>query len=163
YAYGEPLMDMESVFETETSVTVPDNQGDAPINQWSHGTALADTKEGIIAPNADTLYSIAWLDLTAEPIILHVPDASGRLNVVPLLTPYEEDIANIGSDFSGGLAPGDYMIAGPGSNAAAPAGVQVINAPYDRLWLIARTEVENQADMANAVAIQAQEKLVPLS
>src|SRR5215468_5891537 len=45
YTYGEPLMDMQSVFKTETSVTVPDHQGDAPVNQWSHATALADTKE----------------------------------------------------------------------------------------------------------------------
>src|SRR5262245_40763911 len=57
YTYGEPLMGMQSIFKTETSVTVPDQKGDAPVNQWSHTTALADTKEGIIAPNADTLYS----------------------------------------------------------------------------------------------------------
>jgi hypothetical protein len=184
YRYGEPLMNMQSVFKTETSVTVPDNQGDAPVNQWSHGTALVDAKEGIIAPNADTLYSIAWLDLKLQPIILHVPNTSGRFNVVPLLTPYEENIANIGNDFSGGLAPGNYMIAGPGFGAtgraagrhsrhrghprrdqrtAVPTGMHVIHSPYDRVWLIARTEVQNQADTANAIAIQAQEKLVPLS
>ena len=92
---------------------MPDNQGDAPVNQWSHFTALADTKEGVVvAPNSDTLYSIAWLDLRRQPIILHVPETS-RFNVVPLLTPYEENIANIGTDFSGALVPGDYMIAGP--------------------------------------------------
>src|SRR5262245_8586799 len=163
YTYSEPLMDMQSIFKPETSVTVPEQKSAAPVHQWSHTTALADTKEGIIAPNADTLYSIAWLNLKTQPIVLHVPDTSGRFNVVPLLTPYEEDIANIGNDFSGGLAPGDYMMAGPGFHAAAPTGVQVIQSPYDRVWLIARTEVEDQADTANAVAIQAQEKLVPLS
>src|SRR5215475_9653429 len=112
FTYGEPLMDTQSVFKTETSVTVPDHQGDAPVNQWSHTTALADTKEGIIAPNADTLYSIAWLALKPQPIIVHVPNTSGRFNVVPLLTPYEENTANIGNGFSGGLAPGNYMGAG---------------------------------------------------
>src|SRR5215475_10133687 len=113
FTYGEPLMDTQSVFKTETSVTVPDHQGDAPVNQWSHTTALADTKEGIIAPNADTLYSIAWLALKTQPIIVHVPNTGGHFNVVPLLTPYEENTANIGNGFSGGLMPGNYMIAGP--------------------------------------------------
>ena len=163
YTYGEPLMDMQSVFSTDTSVTVPDHQGDAPVNQWSHFTALVDTKVGIVAPNADTLYSITWLKLKPQPIILHVPDTGGRFNVVPLLTPYEENVGNIGDDFSHGLTPGDYMIAAPGFHAAAPSGVRVIHSPYDRLWLIARTVVENQSDTANAVAIQAAEKLVPLS
>src|SRR5262245_28277570 len=184
YTYSEPLMDMQSIFKPETSVTVPEQKSAAPVHQWSHTTALADTKEGIIAPNADTLYSIAWLNLKTQPIVLHVPDTSGRFNVVPLLTPYEEDIANVGNDFSGGLAPGNYVIAGPTFRAtgraaarhsrdpgdprrdrrtAVPAGVHVINSPYNRVWLIARTEVEAPADTANAVAIQAQEKLVPLS
>ncbi len=165
YTYGQPLMNMQRVFQTLTSVTVPDNQGDAPVNQWSHLTALADTKEGVVvAPNSDTLYSIAWLDLRRQPIILHVPETS-RFNVVPLLTPYEENIANIGTDFSGALVPGDYMIAGPNHRLRyrVPAGVTVIHSPYNRVWLIARTVVENQADTADAVAIQAQEKLVPLS
>lgn len=165
YVYGEPLMDMQHIFQTLTSVTVPDNQGDAPVNQWSHFTALATTKEGlVVAPNSDTLYSIAWLDLQREPIVLHVPDTGSRFNVVPLLTPYEENIANIGNGFSGGLAPGNYLIEGPGAqfDHLVPPGLTVIHAPYDRLWLIARTLVKNPADTANAIAIQAQEKLVPL-
>ena len=159
-------MDMEHIYATQTSVTVADNAGDAPVNQWSHFTALASTKEGlVVAPNADTLYSTAWLDLQPEPIVLHVPDTGSRFNVVPMLTPYEENIANIGNDFSGGLAPGNYLIEGPGDqfDRWTPPGLTVIHSPYDRLWLIARTLVENPADTGNAIAIQAQEKLVPLS
>src|SRR5579859_2118328 len=58
YKYGQPLIDMQRVFDTTTSVTVPDNLGDAPVNQWSHFTALATTNESlVVAPNADTLYS----------------------------------------------------------------------------------------------------------
>lgn len=163
YTYGEPLLDMQSIFKTTTSVTVPDHQGDAPVNQWSHFTALVDTKVGVVAPNADTLYSIAWLNLKSQPIVVHVSDTGSRFNVVPLLTPYEENIGNIGTDFSRGLGPGNYLIAGPRFHTAAPSGVQVIHSPYNRLWLIARTVVEDQADTGNAVAIQAEEKLVPLS
>jgi hypothetical protein len=164
YTYGQPLIDMQRVFESTTSVTVPDDFGDAPVNQWAHLTSLVSTTHSfVVSPNADTLYSSAWLDLTRNPMIVHVPDAGGRLNVVPALSPFEEDFANIGNGFSGGLAPGDYMFVGPHYVGGGPAGVTVIHSPYDRVWLIARTEVYNQADTAAAVAIQASEKLVPLA
>ena len=114
YIYGEPLLNMQRLFQSNTSVTVPDAIGDAPVNQWSHFRELATTKEGeIIAPNADTLYSYAWLALKPQPIVIHVPVAH-RFNVVPIMTPYEENIGNIGEGASGMLAPGNYVIAGPG-------------------------------------------------
>ncbi len=36
-------------------------------------------------PNFDTLYSSAWLDLTAGPVILDVPDTDERYFMLPLL------------------------------------------------------------------------------
>ena len=165
YIYGQPLLNMQRLFQSNTSVTVPDAIGDAPVNQWSHFTELATTKEGeIIAPNADTLYSYAWLQLKPNPIVVHVPVA-GRFNVVPIMTPYEENIGNIGEDASGMLAPGNYVIAGPGrySGVEEVEGLKVIHSPYNRVWLVARTVVNNKEDTPNAVAIQAEEKLVPLN
>src|ERR1700685_526351 len=54
YVYAEPLLDMQRVFQSMTSVTVPDDVGDAPVNQFSHFTELANTKEGLVVdPNAD--------------------------------------------------------------------------------------------------------------
>ena len=64
YIYGQPLLDLQRLYQSNTSVTVPDGQGDAPVNEWSHFPELATTKEGeIVSPNADTLYSYAWLEL----------------------------------------------------------------------------------------------------
>ena len=106
YVYGQPLLDMQRVFQDNTSVTVPDHAGDAPVNQFSHFTDLATTKEGVVvAPNADTLYSIAWLQLKPQPIVVHVPSSGGRFNVVPLMTPYTENFANIGEGASGCSRP----------------------------------------------------------
>ena len=165
YIYGEPLLNMQRLYQSNTSVTVPDAIGDAPVNQWSHFTELATTKEGeIIAPNADTLYSYAWLELTPQPIVVHVPVA-GRFNVVPIMTPYEENIGNIGEDASGMLAPGNYVIATGNKYAGLEEvqGMKVIHSPYSRVWLVARTVVNSKADTSNAVAIQAEQKLVPLN
>ena len=156
YIYGEPLLNMQRLYQSNTSVTVPDSIGDAPANQWSHFTELATTKEGeIIAPNADTLYSYAWLSLKPQPIVVHVPVA-GRFNVVPIMTPYEENIGNIGEDASGMLAPGNYVIAGPGrySGEEEVQDMKIIHSPYDRVWLVARTVVNSKEDTPNADSIK---------
>jgi len=166
YIYGEPLLDTQRIYQTITAVTEPDAQGDAPVNQFSHFQNLSTTKEGcVVAPNDDTLYSIAELKLKPQPIVIHVPTVeSGRLNVVEMLSPYTENFATIGQDASGLVAPGTYVIAGPGrySESEEVDGLKVIHSPYNQVWLIARTVVKSPADVATDRAIQAEEKLIPL-
>jgi hypothetical protein len=166
YVYGEPLLDMQRVYQSTTSVTVADHIGDAPVNQFSHFTELANTKEGlVVAPNADTLYSIAWLQLKPHPIVLHVPTSPGRFDVVPLMTPYTENFADIGEGASGMMAPGNYVIVvGKDYDGVEELdGMNVIHSPYDRVWIIQRTLVKSHEDLPNALAIQAETKLVPLN
>ena len=38
YLYGQPLLDMERIFHTSTSVTVATENGYAPVNQFSHSS-----------------------------------------------------------------------------------------------------------------------------
>ena len=165
YVYGEPLLDMQRVFQSMTSVTVPDHVGDAPVNQFSHFTELANTKEAlVVAPNDDTLYSIAWLKLRPQPIVLHVPASPGRFDVVPLMTPYTENFADIGEGASGMMAPGDYVIAAGKRYDGVEEldGMNVIHSPYGRAWIIQRTLVNSTEDLPDAVAVQLRTKLVPL-
>jgi hypothetical protein len=165
YEYGQPLLNMQRLYQSNTSVTVPDQIGDAPVNQFSHFPGLSETKEGeIVSPNADTLYSVAWLSLKSQPVVIHVPASPGRFSDVPFYSPYEENFANIGEGASGQLAPGDYVIAGPGrySTTEELDGMKVIHSPYDRVWLLPRTLVKDREDTAAAVALQAEMKLVPL-
>ncbi len=164
YEYGQPLLDTERIYRTATSVTVPDHLGDAPVNQFSHFLELVTERHGVVAPNVDTLYSTAWLDLTAQPIVLHVPE-SGRFNVVELLSPYTEDFSNIGSGASGLLPPGDYVIAGPTQlvGRETSSGMKVIHSPYARVWITARTLAMSREDLASALAVQESTKLVPLN
>ena len=62
------------------------------------------------------------------------------------------------------LAPGSYVVAGPGKYSSSEEidGLKVIHSPYNQVWLIARTVVKGPSDVATAHAIQAEEKLVPL-
>ena len=173
YEYGEPLLDFQRIEKTVTSVTVAGHLGEAPLNQFSYFTELATTNETtVVAPNADTLYTIGELELRKQPIVITIPaPADGRLNVAELISPYTENFANIGTGASGILAPGDYAIAGPDSLttaeevAAVEAAdhVKVIHSPYDNVWIVARTLIRGPGDLATAREIQSHEHLVPLN
>lgn len=166
YVYSAPLVDMEAKFQSDTSVTVADHKGYAPVNQFSHSETIAGAGPGALAPDTETLYSQAWLELGREgPIVVHVPATPDTFSVVPLYTPYEEDFANIGEGASGLLPPGDYVIAGPGQleGAEETQGMKIIHSPYDRVWVLPRTLVSSEQDLNEAIAIQAEMKLVPLS
>jgi hypothetical protein len=166
YVYGIPLLNMEKTFKTQTSVNVPDGRGDAPVNQFSYGRQLTSPLDRtVVSPNHDTLYSIAWLNLSVQPIVVHVPDTGSRFNVVPLMEPYEEVFEVIGVGAPGIDPPGDYVIVPPHKRLETPIppGLNVVHAPYDRVWIIMRTLVKDKADEANVNAIQDATRLVPLS
>jgi hypothetical protein len=81
YIYGYAPVALEATRDLLTAV--PDATtmaGFAPINQFARQNKLVDPNETLIVrPNADTLYTNAWLDLRAEPMILHVPTRMGDI------------------------------------------------------------------------------------
>ncbi len=161
YVYGYPLLDTNRVFLTSTSVNVPDGAGAGPVNQFSHFRRLANPSDRtVVAPNHDTLYSMAWLDLRSQPIVAHMPVVRKRFTVFELVDPYTTNFANIGSV---GLPPGNYAITPPGWHGHLPKGVHRIRAPYTRVWIIGRTYIRNAADTPNVVKIQDEYSLTPLN
>ena len=60
--------------------------GKGPTNTFSNVPEYPPANfKGVVRPNLDTLYSIAWLDLTKEPLIVSVPDTEGRYYLLPML------------------------------------------------------------------------------
>jgi hypothetical protein len=160
YLYGYPLLDTDRVFKTATSTNVPNGAGGGPVNQFSHIRRLASPADRtVVAPNHDTLYSMAWLDLRREPIVIHMPVVRGRFTVMELLDPYTENFASIGSV---GHPPGDYAVVAPGWHGRLPHGVKELRSPYTRVWIIGRTYIRDAADTVNVVRIQNQYSLTPL-
>jgi hypothetical protein len=160
YVYGYPLLDTVRVFRTSTSVNVPNGAGGGPVNAFSHIRRLAHPSDRtVVAPNHDTLYSMAWLDLRGQPIVVHMPVVRGRFTVFELVDPYTANFANIGSV---GHPPGDYAVAAPGWHGRLPRGVGLIRSPYTRVWIIGRTYIRNAADTPNVVRIQNRYSLTPL-
>ena len=164
YIYGQPLLDMERIFNTSTSVNVATEHGYAPVNQLSHFKHLVTTNESVVvAPNDDTLYATGWLELKKkQPMVVHVPAAS-RFDVIEMVSPWTENFANVGTEASGLLPPGDYLVAGPGTDEGMEEadGLKVIHSPYDRVWLIGRVVVEGPSD-TEALPLEEQMKIVPL-
>lgn len=161
YVYGYPLLDTNRVFLTSTSVNVPNGKGGGPVNEFSHFRRLTDPADKtVVAPNHDTLYSMAWLDLSRQPVVLHMPVVKKRFVVFELVDPYTTNFALIGSV---GFGPGDYAIVPPGWHGTLPRRVKRVNSPYTRVWVIGRTYIQGAADTPNVVRIQNQYAITPLN
>src|SRR5258708_31729357 len=77
YTFAYPLVLMDLTRRTDSEWRA--QAGLPGANQFAHAKEFPDDRSRIvIRPNADTLYSTAWLDLSREPILLHVPDTHDR-------------------------------------------------------------------------------------
>ena len=95
YVYGYPLVTMDMTRRQMTNVAMPD-RGHAPMGQLVRmRTYPAVDYHAVTAPNADTLYTTAWIDVSNEPWVLSVPDLGDRYYLLPML-----------SGWSGTLPPG---------------------------------------------------------
>ncbi len=138
---------------------------EAPLNAISHKQELNGPNDTLVVrPNNDTLYSGAWLDLRAEPIVLSVPAISlDRYYSFQLIDLYTHKFAYVGSRATGPEA-GDYLIAGPGWEGETPPGIEgVLRAETDLVVALARTAVYGADDVPNVVDIQKQYRFEPLS
>jgi hypothetical protein len=162
YTYGLPLLETNTTFETMTSIGVS-NGAFGPVNQFNNVRTLNNPGSTVVvAPGSNGLSSIAWLDLSKEPQVLHVPEVNDHFFVLALIDPYTNDLQNLGSVHN--TPPGDYVIAGPGQqNVPIPAGTQRINVDYNRIWIIGSTQLKGSSDVANVNLIQDNYTLTPLS
>ncbi len=161
YIYGYPLVLMDVTKQIMTNVAAP-TQSHAPINQFALAQQFPDaTFTDIVRPNADTLYSMAWLDVTNEPIILHVPDTHGRYYVMEMLDNWTNVFAAPGSRTTG-TSEKNFAIVGPNWKGELPKELEIIKAPTNSVWIIGRTQTNGVADYEKVREIQKQYTLTPL-
>jgi len=164
YIYGYPLVTMELTRRNFTNVAKPDGKS-APMGYFVNVPKYpAASDKRVTAPNADTLYSTAWIDVGKEPYILHVPDEHGRYYLMPMLSGWTDVFADPGKRTTG-TAAADFAITGPGWKGTLPAGIKAeYKSPTSIVWVLGRTySTGTRADYAAVNAIQAQYKLTPLS
>ena len=164
FIYGLPIV-MNYAVMYEYSVDRNSGQYKAPFNQINNEARVFTYKDtAVITPNSDTPYSIAWLDLRAEPIVLSVPAVEkARYYSVMLCDGNTFNYGYIGSRATGSDA-GDYLVVGPSWQGATPAGIKKVFRATTQFSAVAyRTQLFNPADMPNVAKIQAGYKAQPLS
>lgn len=163
YIYGYPLVTMEMTRRVMTNVAVPE-EAKAPMGQFANAREYPKASfRDVTTPNADTLYSVAWLDLAKEPFVLHVPDEHDRYYLMPMLDAWTDVFASPGKRTTGTKA-GDYAIVGPHWVGKLPRRIQEFKSPTDLAWIIGRTYCTGTPDDFKEVhAIQDQYSLMPLS
>lgn len=154
YIFGFPLVLMDitrQVFETKS-----------PINQFVHIRAFPDeTFTDVVSPNADTLYSSGFLDLSKEPLVLTLPDVGDRYYLMQLLDAWTNVFATLGTRTTGNRKQ-NFVITGPGWKGKLPDETPVIQSPTNLVWIIGRTQTNGTADYSAVHAIQDQYRLFPL-
>jgi len=163
YIYGYPLVMMETVRRVMTNVATPEGFH-APFGQFGHMRQYPDASfRGVRAPNQDTLYSFAWLDLSKEPYVLSLPDEKGRYYVMEMLDAWTNVFADPGTRTSGTRAQ-MWAITGPGWHGQVPRGIKQIKAPTNMVWVVGRTYCSGTPEDYEAVHnLQDQYRFTPLS
>lgn len=163
YVYGYPLVTMEMTRRIMTNVAAPARTR-APMGQFARIREYPNAAfRDVTAPNADTLYTIAWADVGKEPWVLSLPDMKGRYYLFPLLDGWTTVFQSPGSRTTGTGAQ-TYAITGPGWTGTLPAGVTEYKSPTSLVWMLGRIYCTGTPeDYATVHALQDQCKLVPLS
>jgi hypothetical protein len=117
----------------------------------------------VTAPNADTLYTVAWLDVGNEPWILSIPDMKDRYFLVPLLDGWT-NVFQVPGKRTTGTGAQTYAITGPGWKGTLPPGVKEYKSPTSIVWILGRIYCTGTPeDYAAVHALQDQFAVVPLS
>jgi hypothetical protein len=151
YLYAYPLVLIEAT------------RGDMPVNRFTHVPQFPrpDSRQ-VIRPNADTLYSTAWLDLAREPILIHVPDSVGRFYLLQFMDAWTETFADPGKRTTGTVEQW-FAIVGPNWTGKLPERVTRFDSPTNIAWLLGRTQTNGVSDYDNVRAFQRGMRIMPLS
>jgi hypothetical protein len=140
-------------------------QWKAPFNTISNEHRVFTYKDTtVITPNSDTPYSLVWMDLRAEPIVVSVPAVEkSRYYSVQFTDGNTFNYGYIGSRATGNEA-GDYMVVGPEWKGQTQQGIKkVFRSTTDFSAALFRTQLFNPEDMPNVEKVQSGYKVQPLS
>ncbi|MCM8610481.1 DUF1254 domain-containing protein [Accumulibacter sp.] len=163
YVYAYPLVTMEMTRRVMTNVAAAEGSR-APMGQFVRMRSYPDAAyRDVTAPNADTLYTTAWIDVSKEPWILSLPDMKDRYALFPMLDGWTNVFQVPGKRTTGTKAQ-TYAITGPGWSGELPAGVTEYKSPTGIVWILGRIYCTGTPEDYKAVhALQDKISVVPLS
>jgi hypothetical protein len=163
YIYLYPLVMMDATRRQMTNAKAGKRVGFGPMNTFSHMRTLPPVEfKAVPWPSFDTLYSLAWLDLTVEPLIISAPDTGGRYYLLPLQDMWTDVVAVPGKRTTGTRAA-HFAVVPPRWQGELPSGVRRIDATTPYLWIIGRTQVNGPEDYAAVNQVQDGFTITPLS
>ena len=163
YTYFYPMVLMDVTRRQAVNVEAGKTIGRGPMNTFAHVPIFppADFRD-VVRPNFDTLYSVAWLDLTKEPMVVTAPDTQGRYYMLPMLDMWTDVFACPGKRTTG-TGASRFAVVSPGWQGKLPEDVQRINAPTPFVWIIGRTQTNGTKDYEAVHKVQAGYTITPLS
>jgi hypothetical protein len=163
YIYAYPLVTMEFTRRISTNTEKPEG-AKAPMGQFARlRNYPAVDNHAVTAPNADTLYTVVWLDVSKEPWIISIPDMKDRFFLFPMLDGWTNVFQDPGKRTTGTKAQ-RYAITGPGWTGTLPAGVTECKSPTGMVWVLGRIYCTGTPEDYKAVhALQDQVTALPLS
>jgi len=163
YIYAYPLVTMELTRRVMTNVEKADATR-APMGQFLRIRTYPPVDDhAVTAPNADTLYTIVWLDVSKEPWVVSIPDMKGRFFLFPMLDGWTNVFEDPGKRTTG-TGPQKYAITGPGWSGTLPQGVTEYKSPTGMVWVLGRIYCAGTPEDYKAVhALQDKVSAVPLS
>ena len=163
YIYGYPLVTMEYTRRVMTNVRGSAGMR-APMGQLIKARTYPDASfRDVTAPNADTLYTTVWLDVSKEPWILSLPPANDRYYLFPMLDGWTT-VFQVPGKRTTGTGPQKYVITGPNWKGTLPAGVTEYKSPTSIVWILGRIYCTGTPEDYEAVHnLQDEISVVPLS
>jgi len=119
-------------------------------------TLFGPESKTVVRPNNDTIYSTAWLDLRAEPLIVELPAVSDRYFSLQLVDMYTHNFAYAGTRATG-TGSVTLMVAGPYWEGEIPSGIDYIfHSDGEYVYCVIRTAVnsEKPGDLQRVLEIQ---------
>jgi hypothetical protein len=172
YLYLYPLVTFGVSYEVLTNVEKPTWETlSAPVNQFMSVRRSRPDNHGVILPSTDTLYTLAWTDVSKEPVVFTtpaIPNVPGTNKKRFMMYEFMDAWTKV--YYSNGLQKGlvtetRFIMVGPdfkGDLPKIPNSI-VVRCTTNQSWLIVRTQVEGLNDLDNVHAVQDQYDLRPLS
>jgi hypothetical protein len=138
------------------------------FNRLVHSRKVVEPGEIGGAPNRDTLYSFAWLDLNDEPLVISLPDFGDRYFVWQITDMYAHNFHNVGSHLTEGSKENyrsgyQFMLAAPDWEGETPDGMDLVRSTVDVVNILYRIAIKNSAELAVVNGLQDETHVVPLS
>ncbi len=155
FIYGLPIV-MNYGVMYEYIIDKNSGQWKAPFNTINNQHRVFTWEDTAIpTPNSDTPYSLAWMDLRAEPIVMSVPAVDPKRYYSVMLNDGNTfNYGYIGSRATGSDA-GDYLVAGPKWQGETPPGIKkVFRSTTEFSLAVYRTQLFDAGDMDNVIKVQ---------